>query len=87
MIFRNLLSDDSRINKFGMWIRTYSLDELPQLINVIKGEMSLVGPRPLLIEYLDLYDSEQKDIMFSQDHWLVSNQWKECYNLGRKTLS
>ena len=56
----NLLSDDSRINKFGMWIRTYSLDELPQLINVIKGEMSLVGPRPLLIEYLDLYDSEQK---------------------------
>lgn len=56
----NLLSDDSRINKFGMWIRRYSLDELPQLINVIKGEMSLVGPRPLLIEYLDLYDSEQK---------------------------
>lgn len=56
----NLLPDESRINNFGMLIRRYSVDELPQLINVIKGEMSLVGPRPLLMEYLVLYSAKQK---------------------------
>lgn len=56
----NLLPDESRINNFGMLIRRYSVDELPQLINVIKGEMSLVGPRPLLMEYLVLYNTKQK---------------------------
>ncbi|MDX5339524.1 MAG: sugar transferase [Cyclobacteriaceae bacterium] len=56
----NLLADELRISPLGKWIRKSSLDEIPQLINVLKGEMSLVGPRPLLPEYLDLYSEEQR---------------------------
>lgn len=55
----NLLPDDQRLTGFGKFIRSTSLDELPELINVLKGEMSLVGPRPLLMEYLPLYTPEQ----------------------------
>lgn len=55
----NLLSDSERLTKIGLFVRKTSLDEIPQLINVIKGDMSLVGPRPLLEEYLPLYDKEQ----------------------------
>ncbi len=55
----NYLPDQRRINKFGMLLRSTSLDELPELWNVLKGDMSLVGPRPLLLEYLPLYDEEQ----------------------------
>lgn len=56
----NLLSDSERLTKIGLFVRKTSLDELPQLINVLKGDMSLIGPRPLLPEYLDLYSKEQK---------------------------
>ena len=56
----NLLSDEKRLTKVGAFVRKTSLDEIPQLINVIKGEMSLVGPRPLLTEYLPLYNDFQK---------------------------
>jgi sugar transferase EpsL len=54
-----LLSDAERMTKFGKFLRSTSLDELPSLLNVLKGEMSLVGPRPLLVEYLPLYNGVQ----------------------------
>lgn len=55
----NLLPDAQRLTVFGQWVRKTSLDEIPQLLNVIKGDMSLIGPRPLLVEYLPLYNSMQ----------------------------
>jgi lipopolysaccharide/colanic/teichoic acid biosynthesis glycosyltransferase len=54
-----LLPDDLRLTRFGRFLRSSSVDELPELFNVLRGEMSLVGPRPLLVEYLDRYTSEQ----------------------------
>lgn len=57
--FGNLLPDKQRITRFGSFLRKTSLDELPQLFNVFYGDMSLIGPRPLLIEYLPLYNKEQ----------------------------
>tara|TARA_B110000091_G_C13809748_1_gene474395 strand:- start:1667 stop:2269 length:603 start_codon:yes stop_codon:yes gene_type:complete len=57
--FDNLLPDSKRLTKTGNFIRKTSLDEIPQLLNVLKGEMSLVGPRPLLVAYLSLYSTEQ----------------------------
>ena len=56
----NLLTDLERLNSIGYYLRKYSLDELPQLINILKRDMSLIGPRPLLVEYLPFYDEIQK---------------------------
>jgi len=56
----NLLPDAERLTPVGSFVRKTSLDEIPQLINVLKGDMSLVGPRPLLVQYLPLYNTEQK---------------------------
>ena len=56
----NLLPDEQRLTKFGKALRSTSLDELPELINILKGDMAIVGPRPLLVEYLSLYNEEQR---------------------------
>ncbi|MFR1824085.1 MAG: sugar transferase [Clostridium saudiense] len=55
----DLLSDNERLTKFGRFLRSFSIDELPELINILKGDMSLVGPRALLVQYLEHYNSEQ----------------------------
>lgn len=57
--YGNLIPDEKRLTKFGKFLRRFSLDEIPELWNVLKGDMSLVGPRPLLIEYLERYTPEQ----------------------------
>ena len=56
----NLLPDKERLNRFGKLLRSTSLDELPELLNVLKGDMSLIGPRPLLVKYLDYYNSFER---------------------------
>lgn len=56
----NLLPDMKRLTKFGMFLRNSSLDELPEAFNIIKGDMSVIGPRPLLVKYLPLYNAEQR---------------------------
>lgn len=55
-----LLPDEVRLTKFGKFLRSTSIDELPELFNILKGDMSIVGPRPLLVQYLPLYDEQQK---------------------------
>lgn len=56
----NLLPDEVRLTKFGKWLRGTSLDELPEVFNILKGDMSLIGPRPLLVKYLPYYTEEEK---------------------------
>jgi len=71
----NLLPNHLRMTKFGRFLRKLSLDELPQLFNVLKGDISLVGPRPLLMDYLDLYSAEQSrrhDVRPGITGWAVS---------------
>ena len=85
----NLLSDSARLTSFGKFLRSTSLDELPELWNVLKGEMSLVGPRPLLIEYLPLYNKQQAqrhDIKPGVTGWAQVNgrnaiSWEQKFEL------
>ena len=85
----NLLSDEARLSRFGKFLRATSLDEPPELWNVIKGDMSLVGPRPLLREYLPLYDNEQfrrHDVRPGITGWAQVNgrnaiSWEEKFSL------
>ncbi|RAI83470.1 sugar transferase [Macrococcoides caseolyticum subsp. hominis] len=84
-----LLPDSKRLTDTGKFLRKYSLDELPQLINVVKGDISLVGPRPLLMEYNDLYNAEQHrrlDVKPGITGWAQVNgrnalSWEEKFKL------
>lgn len=77
-----LLPDIQRITPIGSFVRKTSLDELPQLINVLKGDMALIGPRPLLVKYLSLYSAEQ---MRRHDVRPGISGWAQCH--GRNTLT
>lgn len=78
----NLLPDGQRLTKVGRFVRSTSLDELPQLINVLKGDMALIGPRPLLVRYLPLYSPEQ-----ARRHEIRPgiSGWAQCH--GRNSIS
>ena len=81
-----LLPDEERLTPFGNRLRRLSLDELPTLWNVVRGDMSLVGPRPLLVQYLDRYTPEQRrrhDVL-PGNHRLGANQRQERDQLGRE---
>lgn len=78
----NLLPDEARLTKVGKFVRSTSIDELPQLINVLKGEMALIGPRPLLPKYLPLYSSEQ---MRRHEVRPGISGWAQCH--GRNAIS
>lgn len=78
----NLLPDADRLTKVGKFVRSTSIDELPQLINVLKGDMALIGPRPLLVQYLPLYSKEQ-----ARRHEVRPGitGWAQCH--GRNAIS
>ena len=85
----NLLSDKERVTKFGSFLRSFSLDELPELINILKGDMSLVGPRALLVQYLEYYNDEQirrHEVLPGLTGWAQINgrnsiTWREKFEL------
>jgi len=84
-----LLPDSTRLTKFGGFLRSTSLDELPELLNIIKGDMSIVGPRPLLVKYLPLYNDHQRhrhDVRPGLTGWAQVNgrnaiSWEEKFDL------
>ena len=78
----NLLPDEARLTKVGKFVRSTSIDELPQLVNVLKGDMALIGPRPLLVKYLSLYSPEQ-----ARRHEVRPgiSGWAQCH--GRNAIS
>jgi len=85
----NLLPDEQRLIKYGRILRATSLDELPELLNIIKGDMSIIGPRPLLVKYLPLYNSEQRhrhDVRpgltgYAQAHGRNAVTWEDRFKM------
>ena len=85
----NLLPDEVRLNRYGRLLRKSSLDEIPELINILKGDMALVGPRPLLVRYLDRYSEEQRhrhDVRpgltgYAQAHGRNALTWEERFKM------
>ena len=83
----NLLPDEIRLNRYGRFLRSSSLDELPELINILKGDMAVIGPRPLLVRYLDRYNEEQHhrhDVRpgltgYAQAHGRNSVSWEDKF--------
>ena len=84
-----LLPDEVRLNKYGRFLRSTSLDELPELWNIVKGDMSIIGPRPLLVEYLPLYNEEQHhrhDVRpgltgYAQSHGRNTVTWEQKFEM------
>ena len=85
----NLLPDKDRLNRYGRFLRSTSLDELPELVNIVKGDMSIVGPRPLLVQYIPRYSKEQRhrhDVLpgltgYAQVHGRNGISWEEKFQL------
>ena len=85
----NLLPDEKRLNAYGKFLRSTSLDELPELLNIVKGDMAIVGPRPLLVRYLDRYSEAQRhrhDVRpgltgYAQINGRNAISWEERFNL------
>ena len=85
----NFLPDEARLNKYGKFLRSTSLDELPELLNIVKGDMAIVGPRPLLVKYLPLYSERQHhrhDVRpgltgLAQVHGRNAISWEEKFKL------
>jgi len=88
----NLLPDEKRLTKYGIFLRSTSLDELPELINIIKGDMAIVGPRPLLVKYLPFYNEQQRRrhkvrpglTGYAQVHGRNAISWEEKFMLDVK---
>ena len=84
-----LLPDDQRLNRYGRFLRSTSLDELPELLNILKGDMAIVGPRPLLVKYLPLYSEEQRhrhDVRpgltgYAQVHGRNTVTWEDKFDM------
>lgn len=91
----NLLPDEKRLTRYGKLLRSTSLDELPELINILKGDMSIVGPRPLLVQYLPLYNKEQRRrhevrpglTGYAQVHGRNAITWEERFQLDVEYVS
>lgn len=85
----NLLPDEQRLNRYGKFLRSTSLDELPELLNILIGNMSIIGPRPLLVQYLERYNEEQRhrhDVRpgltgYAQCHGRNALTWKEKFKM------
>ena len=84
-----LLPDEVRLNSYGRFLRSTSLDELPELVNIVRGDMSIIGPRPLLVEYLPLYNEEQRhrhDVRpgltgYAQSHGRNTVTWEDKFKM------